>query len=295
MRYARVVGATDWARSPGAALAAAMLGALFGSFYNVCIARVPRGLSVVRPGSHCFACKAPVRAVDNIPILSYLWRRGRCRACGARYSARYLVVELLSALLAGALYWTYVVTPPDLDLGLRLARFVYYFAFTSVLVVLSFIDWDTKRLPDVITLPSIPLLFLAGFGADAGPWLDRAIGAVAGYLAVLAISEAYYYLRGHEGLGMGDGKLLAVIGAVMGWRALPIVVFLASFIGVAVAIPMLLLARRRAPAEHESGEQAVPMQKAQIPFGPFLSLSALVYLFAGDLMWAWLTAGLVDG
>ena len=128
---------------------------------------------------------------------------------------------------------------------MRLARFAVGFAFTGVLIVLSFIDLDTKRLPDVITLPSIPVFFLAGFATGDVPWLDRLIGAAAGYLVVRIIADGYYYLTGREGLGLGDGKLLAVIGALLGWRALPVVIFAASFVGVLVSIPILLVQRRR--------------------------------------------------
>ena len=202
-------------------VAAAVLGALWGSFYNVCIARIPRGESVVRPGSHCGACNRPVRPLDNIPILSYLLLRGRCRDCGARFSARYALIEALGAATSVLLFWKLVVLAPDDPPGVRLARYAVGFAFTGVLMVLSFIDLDTKRLPDVITLPSIPIFFLAGFATGDVPWLERLIGAAAGYLAVRIIADGYYYLTGREGLGLGDGKLLAVIGALLGWRALP--------------------------------------------------------------------------
>src|SRR5262252_8678526 len=117
---------------------AAVFGAVWGSFFNVCIARIPRRESVVRPGSRCLACKAPLRAVDNIPIVSYFLRRGRCRACGAPFSARYPLVEALSAVLAAALWWQLVATDPTGPLAIRLARFAFYFAFAGVLVVLSF-------------------------------------------------------------------------------------------------------------------------------------------------------------
>ncbi len=275
--------AADVLSSPVALAGAAAFGAIWGSFFNVAIARVPRGLSVVSPGSHCFSCGKPVRAFDNIPVLSYFILRGRCRSCGARFSPRYMLVELLAAALSLLVWWQFVARAPDLAPGIRSARYALGFGFAGVLLVLSFIDLDTKRLPDSITLPSIAVFFLAGFGAQLVPWHERAIGAAAGYLAVRIIADGYYYLTGREGLGLGDGKLLAVVGATLGWRSLPVVVFGASLLGIAVAVPALLLARRQASAA--AGPDVPPVRRTEVPFGPFLSLSALIYLFVGDVIW----------
>lgn len=330
---------SDWLASPAAIVVAGLFGALWGSFFNVAIARIPAGLSVVKPGSHCFACKTPVRAFDNIPILSYFILRGRCRACGARFSIRYALVEALTGGLAALIFWRFVTATPALPPGVRLASFVLYFAFAGALVVLSFIDLDTKTLPDVITLPSIPILFLAAFGAPTEPWLDRAIGAVAGFGFVWIVSEAYYYIRGREGLGLGDGKLLSMVGALLGWKALPIVVFLGSFLGILIAVPMLLVQRRRghepqagagaegmgapgsddAPGADEAAAAAVPgsprvtdvratsepattapdapepVRFTEVPFGPFLALAALIYLFVWSDLEAALSAVLMPG
>jgi leader peptidase (prepilin peptidase) / N-methyltransferase len=300
-------------------IGAAVLGALWGSFYNVCISRIPRGESVVRPGSHCVACNTPVRALDNLPIVSYLLLRGRCRTCGAHFSVRYALIEALGAVTSLVLFWRFVTLAPADPPGVRFARFLVAFAFTGVLIVLSFIDLDTKRLPDVITLPSIPVFFLAAFATGDVPWLERLIGAAAGYLVVRIIADGYYYLTGREGLGLGDGKLLAVIGALLGWRALPAIIFAASFVGVLVSIPALLVQRRRTekaaaavdpagatlsvpdpaePAASPSGEAdapAIPLRRTEVPFGPFLSLSAFVYLLAGreiqDALLNWLAGG----
>jgi leader peptidase (prepilin peptidase)/N-methyltransferase len=264
-----------------------------------------------------------VRPIDNIPIASYLILRGRCRSCGAKFSPRYLLVELLTAVLSGIIYWKFVVAAPEVAPGVRMARYGLYFVFMGVLLVLSFIDFDTKRLPDVITLPATVVLFAAGFGAHAVPWMDRAIGALAGYLAVRIISDGYYYLTGREGLGLGDGKLLAVIGAVLGWRAIPIVIFAASFFGIAVSVPLLLA--RRASATRDLAAAAAPtpaastlvpdpgaapalvaevpppglaaaptpVRHAEVPFGPFLSASALGYLLFSEPVWLWVSRGLL--
>jgi leader peptidase (prepilin peptidase)/N-methyltransferase len=282
----------EFLSSPLAVGVAAAWGAIWGSFFNVCVARVPLGQSVVRPGSRCMSCGTPVRGFDNIPILSYLLLRGRCRACKAGFSARYALIEALMAVLSAALYWKFVASDPGGEEAVRLARFALYFVFTGALLVLSFIDLDTKLLPDVITLPAIPILFLAAFGAHDVPWKDRAIGAAAGYLFVRLIADAYYYILKREGMGLGDGKLLAMMGAVFGWKALPFILFAGSFLGAAISIPLLLIARRRAarlppppPRDETAGAEAddgdEQLRHVQVPFGPFLSLGALIYLFTG--------------
>jgi len=268
--------------SPLAVIAAGLFGAIWGSFFNVCIARVPEGQSVVRPGSRCGSCGALVQARDNIPILSYFLRRGRCRACGAHFSARYPLVEALAALIAAGLWWKLVAADPTQEVAVRAARFALYFAFAGVLIVLAFIDLATHRLPDVITLPAVPVLFLAAFGAHDVPWLERLIGAAAGYLLFRLIADIYYYGLKREGLGLGDGKLLAVIGAVLGWRALPFVVFVGSVVGTAIMLPVVIAARRKA------GGEASALRHVQIPFGPFLAAAALIYLFAGSALYRYL-------
>lgn len=199
-------------------------------------------------------------------------------------------MEVLAALLSAAIFAKFVAMAPEVVTGVRLARYAVYFAFASVLVVLSFIDLDTKRLPDGITLPAIPVFFLAGFGTHDVAWLDRAIGAAAGYLIVRIIADGYYYLTGREGLGLGDAKLLAIIGALLGWRAIPIVIFAASFVGVVVSVPRLLLARRAGTMEMLAPDSPHPIRHAEVPFGPFLSLSALVYLLVGERVWGWIWA-----
>jgi leader peptidase (prepilin peptidase) / N-methyltransferase len=279
-----------------ATLAAAGFGALWGSFLNVCIIRIPAGLSVVRPASHCLACGQRVWARDNIPILSYILLRGRCRHCGAKFSARYAWVEALMAALSALVFWSFVIEAPGQPIGVRVARFAAFFAFAATLVVLSFIDLDTKRLPDVITLPAIVVFFLAGFAIHEVPWWERAIGVAAGYLLIRIVADAYYYLTGREGMGLGDGKLLAMMGALLGWKAILPIVFLASLVGVLVGVPAILLRRRRAAAaqatptggtvpEGEPPAPSVPLRLAEVPFGPFLAASSLVYIFLGKPAW----------
>jgi leader peptidase (prepilin peptidase) / N-methyltransferase len=264
--------------SPLATAAAGLFGALWGSFFNVCIDRVPRGESVVRPGSRCESCGTPVRAADNVPIVSYLVLRGRCRTCRAPFSARHPLVEVCAALLAAAIWWRFVAAVPTTEgEAVRLARFALYFTFAGVLLVLSFIDLATQLLPDVITLPAIPILYFSAFGAHGAGWLERLIGAVAGYLFFRIIADFYYYVLKREGLGLGDGKLLALIGAVLGWRALPFVVFVGAFAGALISLPIALWSCRRAGAP----TARAPLRQHQVPFGPFLAAAALAYLFIG--------------
>jgi leader peptidase (prepilin peptidase) / N-methyltransferase len=293
---------------------AAAFGAIWGSFLNVCIARIPRGMSVVSPPSHCFACGARVRAWDNIPILSFFLLRGRCRACGVRFSARHAMVEALTGALSVLVLWSFALDAPGVPLGVRVARYAVYFAFAAVLVVLAFIDLDTKRLPDVITLPSVGVFFLAGFATGEVRWLERAIGAAAGYLLVRIIADAYYYTTGREGLGLGDGKLLAVMGALLGWKALPPIVCAASLVGIVVSVPTLLIQRRQRAAAGAvptlpsdpppAGEPApspadaeapTSIRRTEVPFGPFLSASALGYVFLHRQVWAFIEHLIVGG
>jgi len=295
---------TDLLSTPAAVAVAAVWGAIWGSFFNVVIARLPRGQSIVRPASRCMNCGTPVRAWDNVPVLSYLWLRGRCRTCGTHFSVRYPLVEALTAGLAAAIFWKFTGSDVDEATALRLGRFALYFSWTGSLVVLSFIDLDTKRLPDIITIPGTFVFFAAAFAAHDVRWTDRAIGAAAGYLIIRLIADFYYYVLKREGLGLGDGKLLAMIGAVMGWRAIPVVLFLAAIIGSIISIPLLLLRRggTSSPSSSSSsaetsspsashapeGDGDQSFARIEVPFGPFLAIGALIYLFAGPLIWSML-------
>jgi leader peptidase (prepilin peptidase)/N-methyltransferase len=268
--------------SPFATALAAAFGAAWGSFFNVCIARIPAGLSIVRPGSRCGSCGTPIRPFDNVPILSYVLLRGRCRACKQPFSARYPLVEALAAILAAGLWIVFVSGDPGEVLAVRIARFAVYFAFAGVLIVLSFIDLATMRLPDIITLPAIPIFFLSGFATHDVPWLHRLIGAVAGYLFLRIISDFYFYVLKREGLGLGDAKLLALIGALLGWRSLLFVLAVGGFAGSLISIPIVLWTRRNR-AGAESGES---LRHTQIPFGPFLAGAALAYVFLGPRLFS---------
>jgi leader peptidase (prepilin peptidase)/N-methyltransferase len=292
---------------PGAHVLAVVLGALFGSFANVCIYRLPPsdefpdGRSVALPASHCPACKAPIAWYDNVPILSYLWLRGRCRRCRAEFSPRYLLVEAATALLFGAAYHFHLVLMADAGpLGVRLTRFAIAAAFVFVLVVITFIDLDHKLILDKVTYPAIPLFYLAGLALPERGWADGLIGALVGYGVIRAVSDGYFLLTGRRGLGYGDGKLLAIVGAWLGWHAVVVALFLGSLIGTVVTLAVLAIGGRGAlagppatdtdsgdsgdravPADAAEGEAAAPpsIRHVEIPFGPFLAAGALGYMF----------------
>jgi leader peptidase (prepilin peptidase) / N-methyltransferase len=281
---------STWVHGPVAYLLAFVLGALFGSFANVCILRIPKKESIVRPGSHCTSCGAPVAWYDNLPIVSWLWLRGRCRRCGAGFSARYLLVEAMTGLLFLAEYHlcVAVLEPADV-LPHRLARFAIYALFTVIMVILTFIDLDHKLVPDRITYPAIPVFFLFGALLGDQPLWQLALGVVLGYGVVRLISDVYYHTTGREGLGYGDGKLLAVVGGLLGWKAVLVTLFGGSLLGTLVAVPALAWRRRKgAPADpaDPAGVAGVEgsLRHVELPFGPFLAAAAVAYLFLSHLV-----------
>jgi leader peptidase (prepilin peptidase)/N-methyltransferase len=233
------------------------LGAVIGSFLNVCIWRIPAEKSIVFPSSHCPKCGTSIRPYDNIPILSWLILRGRCRDCGEAISARYPLVELLTGLLSLALGWLY---GPGLP-------YLAAFLFTAALVVITFIDLDHQIIPDVISLPGIPVfLLLAVFVMGIGFW-DSLLGVLVGGGFLYLIAVGYELLTKREGMGGGDIKLLAMIGAFLGWQSLFFVVFMSSILGALVGVVLIAI----------HGKD----MKYAVPFGPFLSIAAVMYLFVG--------------
>jgi leader peptidase (prepilin peptidase)/N-methyltransferase len=274
-----------WARGAFGHGLVFVLGTLFGSFANVCIARMPpseahpKGRSIVTPGSHCFSCGKPVRWYDNIPLLSWLLLRGRCRDCGATFSARYLFVEAATGALFVAAWHLCIITAYEGEpLSLRTLRFVIYAAFLLALVVITFIDLDHKLILDKITYPAIPVFYGAGLLLPENRWWEGLVGAAVGYGLVRLIADGYYYLTGREGMGYGDGKLLAIIGALLGWQAVAASLVIGSMAGSIIGITVLLVLRARRPPPAE-GEEQPPLRHAELPFGPFLVSGAVVYLF----------------
>jgi leader peptidase (prepilin peptidase)/N-methyltransferase len=244
-----------------------IFGAIVGSFLNVCIVRIPKSDSIVDPPSHCPVCKSAIRFYDNIPLISYIVLLGRCRSCSAKISPRYFFVELLTACLAVALYYQF---------GFSLA-FLVGFIFVAALIVISFIDLDVRIVPDVISLPGIVagLLFsvVARYGIN-DPFeiipspLSALIGVLVGGGFLLALAWAYQAFTGVEGMGGGDIKLLAMIGAFLGWTSIPFTLFFASLTGSVIGLGFMI------------GKGAG--RRFALPFAPFLCLGALLYLFFGS-------------
>ncbi|HVK71751.1 MAG TPA: prepilin peptidase [Kofleriaceae bacterium] len=242
------------ARGPVALIAAFVLGTLWGSFANVCIYRWPpsaahpRGRSVVSPGSHCGACGQPVRWYDNVPILAWLWLRGRCRDCGVEFSARYILVEALTGALFAVAWWFAVDARAALEpLDVRVVRFAIGAAFAFVMVVIMFIDLDHKLILDRVTVPSLFVFYGLGTALPERSWPDGIVGAAVGLALVRVIADGFYLARGREGMGYGDGKLLAVVGALMGWKAPLVALFLGATLGTVVMVPSALIRGRRKP------------------------------------------------
>ena len=248
------------------------MGAIVGSFLNVVIHRYPREESIVFPPSHCPNCDMRIRWFDNVPILSYVALGARCRSCKAWISPRYPLVELANGLFYLAVF---LHTGPTFG-------FVIVAPVVSMLIVLIYIDAEIQILPDVVDLPGIVfgiaggLLALGAAIPDltlASSWIDSVVGAAIGAGIILAITGVYWLVRKIEGMGQGDVKMMAMIGALLGWRAVPAVLFLASICGAIVAVPLAL--------RSDKGFQLA------LPFGVFLGFATLVVLFFGPTLSAW--------
>jgi leader peptidase (prepilin peptidase)/N-methyltransferase len=234
----------------------ALFGALVGSFLNVVIVRLPEeGGSVVFPPSHCPVCKKPIAWYDNIPLVSFLLLRGKCRQCGVGISWRYPLVETAMALLALALYHHFGLT----------ILFPIYFVFCAALLAVIFIDVQHQIIPDVISLPGIVIGFALSFVNPLVTWQDAGLGIFFGGGSFYLVALVYYLLTKREGMGGGDIKLLAMIGAFLGWQSLPFVVFGSSLLGTVVGVGAMIKQRKGG--------------KTVIPYGPFLAGAAMLYLF----------------
>jgi len=247
------------------------LGAIFGSFLNVCIYRIPAHESVIFPPSRCPACRTFIRPWDNVPLLSYVLLRGRCRSCHARIAPRYVLVELLTAVAAVSIYARFGWS----------AQAAVSFVFVCALIAITFIDLDHQIIPDVISLPGIGAGFIAAVLLGEPPWTVSLIGLVLGGGILWLVAEVYHRLTGREGMGGGDIKLLAMIGAFLGWRAVPVTLLLGSLTGSVVGIGLMLLRGNGA--------------RVPIPFGPFLAAGAVCALFFGERLIAWYLGFAVPG
>ena len=266
-------------------IAAFVWGALWGSFFNVVIHRLPLGISLVHPPSRCPSCETPIRPRDNVPILGWILRRGRCASCEASISIRYPVVELVSAMLAVAV-WLRVCAEYEpsssVDPLLPIVSAVLLFGFVGGLLVLTFIDLELRILPHVITRPFMAAGVLASLVLEPIThvgWQDSAIGLVLGAGVVLAIMQAYFLVRRREGMGGGDIMLMGLLGAWLGWESLLWVLLGASVQGTLAAVSVLLLGRGDALVDPEDAEAPEDIGGLSLPFGPFLALAGLEWLF----------------
>jgi leader peptidase (prepilin peptidase)/N-methyltransferase len=241
---------------------AAALGAIVGSFLNVCIYRLPRGRSIVWPASACARCGRELAWFENVPIVSYVVLRGRCRTCGEPISMRYPIVEATTAAMFALAWWYY---GPSLLLASRLV-------LGCALIVLFEIDREHQILPHAITLPGIAVGFAFSLFTDPG-WASSLAGIAVGGGTLLAIAYGYYFLRHEEGLGMGDFKMLAMIGAFLGWQLTVLTLMVASVLGSAIGVFLLATSRGG--------------MKSALPFGTFLALGAGIAATIGPGVVEW--------
>jgi leader peptidase (prepilin peptidase)/N-methyltransferase len=273
------------------AIAAAIFGLLIGSFLNVVVHRLPimrqreidnyiaekdgkplpfpERYNLMVPRSACPHCGHQITALENIPIVSWLALRGKCSSCKAPISARYPVVEAVSGILSGLLIWHFGSG------WTGLATLV----FTYLLISMTLIDVDHKELPDDLTYPLLWLGLLINLDGGFVPLRDAVLGAVGGYMFLWIVARAYEMVRGHIGMGEGDFKLLAALGAWFGWQMLPTIIVLSSFVGAIIGVTMIAIGRTR-KGQH-------------IPFGPYLAGAGMIALFYGPLLTR-LTMGLAQ-
>lgn len=243
-----------------------ILGSVIGSFLNVCVYRMPRNLSIISPSSRCPSCNTPIKPYDNIPILSYLLLGGRCRVCKTRISFRYPLVEFLNAVLYVLVLWRFGAVWST----------VIYFIFCSALIVITFIDLDYQIIPDTITLPGMVIGFVAGSLLMPDPFMRYSrLGFLASIIGFLAGGGLYYAIAilSKGGMGGGDIKMMAMVGALTGWKSVILTTFLGSFTGAILGIFLMIFKGKG--------------RKTKIPFGPFLALGALITLFFGQEIFQW--------
>jgi leader peptidase (prepilin peptidase)/N-methyltransferase len=241
---------------------AAALGAIVGSFLNVCIYRLPLGKSVAWPGSACTSCARELSWFENIPVLAWVALRGRCRTCGTLISARYPIIEALTGAMFALAWWYY---GPGVLLFSRLV-------FGCALIVLFAIDLEHHLLPNSITLPGIVVGFVFSLFTAPG-WMASLIGILVGGGVLWAVAEAYYRIRHEDGLGMGDVKMLAMIGAFLGWKLTLVTLMMASLSGTVIGIGLIVTKRGGL--------------KYALPFGTFLALGAAAAATVGPALLEW--------
>ena len=240
-----------------------ILGLIVGSFSNVCIYRIPRNESIIYPVSHCPKCRSNIKPFDNIPLLSYILLKGRCRNCKSKISVQYPIAELLTGLIYLIIYLTY---------GLSV-QFLIYIFLSSALIIIAFIDLNQHIVPDVISLPGIIIGFILSFFVPYISFINSALGVVVGGGIILIIGLAGSVIFKKEAMGGGDVKLAAMIGAFLGWRYIIISLFLGFFLGALAGIILILL--------------KIKSRKDVVPFGPFIVLGSFIILLWGEQIISW--------
>ncbi len=241
-----------------------IFGTCIGSFLNVCIYRIPRNKSIVFPGSFCPLCGQNIPFYLNIPVLSYILIRGRCSNCKAGISIKYPLVEIITGLAA-------VFSVVKFNLSLEAG---FWFVFISVLIVISFIDFDLQIIPDIISIPGIFVFSLSIFLVPGMTLKNAVLGVLAGGGSLYIVALTYYLIRKEEGMGGGDIKLLAMMGAATGWKGILFIIFTASLLGTIAGLFIMIMTRFNDT-------------KLRIPFGPFLSAGAVLYVFYGTYLINW--------
>lgn len=240
-----------------------IFGTAVGSFLNVCIFRLPLDQSIIFPSSHCFSCKKPIAFYDNIPLVSFILLKGKCRHCNAHFSYQYPLVELLTGVLALAcvLWWGFTINALSI------------FIFVGALIVITFIDLEHKIIPDVISLPGILYGLIVALLLPRISFVDSLLGVLLGGGSLLLVAGCYYLLTKQEGMGLGDVKLLAMMGAFLGWKSILFIIMIGSITGAVIGVAAMVIKKKD--------------RKYAIPFGPFLSLGAVAYLFFGQEIIYW--------
>ncbi|SLM32956.1 PilD [Desulfamplus magnetovallimortis] len=241
-----------------------IFGACIGSFLNVCIYRIPKDKSIIFPGSFCPVCRYKIPFYLNIPIISYIILGGKCKNCRTPISIRYPAIELLTALFALAVVMKFNLTLEAL----------FWFSFIAVLIIITFIDIDFQIIPDILSIPGI---FIFAFSPAAVPWMtlkESMLGILAGGGSLYFVAISYYLVRKEDGMGGGDIKLLAMIGAATGWKGVFFTIMTASVTGTVAGLLIMLITRS-------------VNTRLRLPFGPYLSFGAILYIFFGTDIIRW--------
>jgi len=240
-----------------------ILGLIVGSFSNVCIYRIPKNESIIYPASHCPKCRSKIKPVDNIPLLSYILLKGRCRNCKSKISIQYPIVELLTGLIYLIIYLIY---------GLSIQTLIYII-LSSALIIIAFIDLNEQIVPDVISLPGIVIGFILSFFVPYISFINSALGVLVGGGIILIIGLGGSLIFKKEAMGGGDVKLAAMIGAFLGWRYIIISLFLGFFLGALAGIILIL--------------SKIKSREDVVPFGPFIVLGSFITLLWGEKIISW--------